>query len=458
LELNQETDKLKFSSAKSGSASSPSRKVGLTTLGCKVNQFESAALAEALQENNFSLVPFNSFADIYIINTCTVTASSDYQARQLINRVHRINPRAKIIVTGCYAQIASAALSQIEGVSLVVGNDQKKNIVRLLVEDLEQSPRIFVDDIFQEAEFCVMPVAGFHGRTRAFLKIQDGCNSFCSYCIVPFARGKSRSMPVPDVLTALTGFDRDGYKEIVLTGIHLGIFGHDLRPAVNLSQLFHRLLEQRWNARFRLSSIEPREITSDLLKIFDRTDQLCPHLHIPLQSGDDNVLRLMKRNYDTRFYRNLIEKVCSAAGNIAIGVDVMVGFPSESDKQFENTLNFLRDLPLAYLHVFPYSERPGTLAQKLEPKITAAVKKERAAILRDLSTQKREKFALRFLGKTLNVLVEKTKDKKTGLLKGFSQNYLPFLMEGSISATANKVIVAEAERYFEGKLYGKIIS
>jgi threonylcarbamoyladenosine tRNA methylthiotransferase MtaB len=458
VELNSASDKLKFLLTKTDRATSSPARVGLTTLGCKVNQFETAALEEDLKKNYFSLVPFNSFADIYIINTCTVTASSDYQARQQINRAHRINPQARIIVTGCYAQIASSTLAQIDGVSLVVGNDQKNNIARLLIENITPASRILVDDIFRQEKFCVMPVTGFRGRTRAFLKIQDGCDSFCSYCIVPFARGKSRSMPPQKILTALAGLDREHYKEIVLTGIHLGAYGHDLQPATNLFQLLHLVFSKQWNMRFRLSSIEPREITDDLLSIFHSNDLLCPHLHIPLQSGDDTILQLMRRNYDTHFYRNLIEKICSTVSDIAIGIDVMTGFPSESDKQFENTLNFLEELPVAYLHVFPFSDRPGTPAQKLQLKISSVVKKERAAILRDLSTRKREKFALRFLGKPLKILVEKTKDKKTGLQKGFSQNYLPFLINGDISFAANEIVTVKATKYSEGKLYGKIVS
>lgn len=433
-------------------------KVGVATLGCKVNQYESAALAEELQGKNFLLVPFNSFADVYIINTCTVTSFSDYQARQLINRAHRANPQAKILVTGCYAQIAYLTLAQIEGVTFVVGNDQKKNIADILTDKMSISSRIFVDDIFRQDEFCFMPVSRFRDRTRAFLKIQDGCNSFCSYCIVPYARGKSRSLSAQDVLTALSRFNDENYKEIVLTGIHLGVYGHDLEPATTLSQLLHSVFNSPWNMRCRLSSIEPREINADLLNIFKNNDLLCPHLHIPLQSGDDNILKLMNRDYNTRFYRNIMEKVCSEVDNIAIGVDVMAGFPTESEDQFKNTLNFLEELPVAYLHVFPYSERPQTAAQNFQPKIPPAVKKERAAILRDLSTRKREKFALRFLGKSLNVLVEKTKDKKTGLLKGFSENYLPFLMNGNIASAANKIVTVRAEKYSDGKLYGKIIS
>ncbi|NTW77521.1 MAG: tRNA (N(6)-L-threonylcarbamoyladenosine(37)-C(2))-methylthiotransferase MtaB [Syntrophaceae bacterium] len=435
-------------------ATEPCCKVGIATLGCKVNRYESAALEEELQKKNFSVVPFNSIADVYIINTCTVTAFSDFQSRQLIRRAHRMNPQAKIIVTGCYAQIAPRDVAMLDGVSMVIGNSLKHQIIELMQNNADASPCVLSGDLFRQKEFCNMPLASFGDRTRAFLKIQDGCNSFCSYCIVPFARGHSRSMASEDVLSAVNKLEREGYKEIVLTGIHMGLYGHDLQPATDISRILQKMCELNLDTRIRLSSIEPNEITADLLNIIKDGELICPHLHIPLQSGDDKILQLMKRDYDTIFFRDLIEKVHSTISDIAIGVDVMVGFPSESDEQFENTFNLLECLPIAYLHVFPYSARPGTAAQKFQPQVPDKIKKERAAVLRKLSAQKREKFALRFSGKPLRVLVESTKDKKTGLLKGFSQNYLPFLLDEKFSSSINKIATVRAGKYIAGKFYG----
>jgi threonylcarbamoyladenosine tRNA methylthiotransferase MtaB len=431
-------------------------KVALATLGCKVNQCESAALMEGLQKDNFSPVPFNAVADIYIINTCTVTAFSDFQSRQLIRRAHRTNPQARIVVTGCYAQIAPDDIASLEGVSLVIGNERKNQITALLQAGINSSVHIFTSDISRQTEFLHMPLTRFRERNRAFLKIQDGCNSFCSYCIVPYARGKSRSMAAPEVVKTAANLTSVGYREIVLTGIHLGAYGHDLNPATNLTDLLQTMINQRWNTRIRLSSIEPREITPGLLNNFAIEHFLCPHLHIPLQSGDDKILGLMKRDYNSRFYRQLIENIYTRIGNIAIGVDVMVGFPGEGEKEFEHTVKLLQDLPVAYLHVFPYSERPGTIAQKIEPKVPGKIKKERALVLRNLNSRKRQEYATRFLGEKLSVLVEKEKDKKTGLMKGFSQNYLPFLFSGSSSAI-NSIVTVRADKYQEGKVYGKII-
>ena len=433
-------------------------KVGLTTLGCKVNQYESAALAEDLQQKDYALVPFNSSADVYIINTCTVTAFSDFQSRQMIRRAHRANPQAKIIVTGCYAQIAAADIAGIEGVTLVVGNDQKSIIPDLLQSCDNDSCRIYTSDIFQQKEFCAMPLSRFINRSRAYLKIQDGCNYFCSYCIVPFVRGKSRSMLENEVLRAVDNLCGQDYKEIVLTGIHLGAYGQDRQPPTNLHDIIHRIIEQAGNTRIRLSSVEPREITDELLQLFNKKDNLCPHLHIPLQSGNDDILNLMKRDYDVDFYRQLIEKVTSTVKDVAIGVDVMVGFPSEGEKEFNNTLHLLQEIPIAYLHVFPYSERPQTSAREIQTKVKEATKKKRAAILRSLGAKKKEAFTKRFLGKELRVLVEKIKDKKTGLMKGVSQNYLPVLIDKPDLSALNKVVIVQTQDIRYGELYGKIVS
>ncbi len=431
--------------------------VGLTTLGCKVNQCDSASIAGELQSAGHILVPFNSVADAYVINTCTVTSFADFQARQLIRRAKRANPLARIIVTGCYAQTQAQTLAAIDGVTTVVGNDNKHRIVEMLNHPAQNFPQIIVSDIFLQKQFIATPFSPWTGRTRAFFKIQDGCNAFCSYCIVPFARGTSRSLPSRDVLQGVNNFISQNYREIVLTGIHLGHYGHDLQPKTDLFRMLECLLSQNPGARFRLSSIEPNEISEDLIRLFNRYPNLCPHLHIPLQSGDDSILKMMKRNYDVAFYRNLIEKVVRAIKDIAIGIDVMVGFPGEGEKEFGNTLKLLEGLPVSYLHVFPYSERPGTAARDMQSKVPEKIKKERAAILRDLGVKKRETFSRRFIGKTLPVLVEQSPDKKTGLGKGFSHNYLPVMLDKHHRTLVNTIVIAEIEQYREGRLTGRIV-
>lgn len=433
-------------------------KIGIATLGCKVNQYESALLAQQLYSNEYSLVPFGSVADIYIINTCTVTAHADFQSRQLIRRALKNNKTAKIIVTGCYAQISPDDIPQPNDHIIILDNKQKN----IIPEIIESKKNDLLDKLDKNTsiprEFDHIPLNKFMGHTRAFLKIQDGCDSFCSYCIIPYARGEKRSLPPEMAMNSINNFIAHGYREIVLTGIHLGAYGQDLSPKTNLSALLKKITAKTSAARFRLSSIEPQEITDNVLNILKMNDIFCPHLHIPLQSGDDNILRLMKRNYDSSSYLNLIEKITSSLDNIAIGVDVMVGFPGEGDKEFENTYRLLQNLPVAYLHVFPYSERPLTAAYKLTPKIPETIKKQRALLLRELSAKKREEFASRFLGKKLFVLVEKSKDNKTGLFKGFSENYIPVLLENGNNSAVNNIVPVLPDKYDNGRVYGKIIS
>lgn len=432
-------------------------KVGLTTLGCKVNQCDSAALAENLQSAGFSLVPFNAFADAYVINTCTVTASADFQARQLIRRALKKNPLARVIVTGCYAQTQPRMLADIEGVTHVVGNDRKHKIAELLGQPVPDSPRILAGDIFLQTRFPSAPASKLTGRTRAFFKIQDGCDAYCSYCIVPFARGPSRSLPLPGVLDGARNFIAQGFREIVLTGIHLGDYGRDLKPATSLTCALEGLLSQNPTTRFRLSSIEPNEISDELLALPEHYQNLCPHLHIPLQSGDDGILKRMKRRYDTAFYRDLLDRVTRTWADVAIGIDVLAGFPGEGEKEFRHTLELLEKLPAAYLHVFPYSERPGTASVELQPKVPAMVKKERAIALRALGAKKREAFARRSLGKILPVLVEQARDKNTGLARGFSHNYLPVLLDKSPASLVNTVVNVRIEQIRDGKLTGRVL-
>jgi len=433
-----------------------SLRIGFSTLGCKVNQCDTTALAGDFEKRGCRIVPFGKPADIYIINTCTVTAYADAQARQLIRKAKRANPSARIIVTGCLAQTRPEEVAAVDGVSLIVGNDQKHQLFDLL--KLNETPEKAAprDDGPHKTPFLSAPAATHSGRTRAFFKIQDGCDAFCTYCIVPYARGRSRSLPAGEVLRGAQACVDLGFREIVLTGIHLGHYGHDLSSNPNLTALLEKLLTLHPAIRFRLSSIEPNEISQELIALFGRHANLCPHLHIPMQSGDACVLKRMNRTYSPAQYRRAVEDAVSAVPDIAIGADVMVGFPGESDQAFDRTVSLLFDLPVAYLHVFPYSERPKTEAASLEPKVPEKIKKERAAILRRLSDQKREAFSRRFIGRTLSVLVEQTRDKKTGLARGFSLNYLPVVLDDVKILQGNQVVDVRAQHYESGKLYGRL--
>jgi threonylcarbamoyladenosine tRNA methylthiotransferase MtaB len=431
-------------------------RVAISTLGCKVNQYESAGILETLDETIYVSVPFNTKADCYIINTCTVTGRTEYQSRNLIRRAIRINPEACIIVTGCYAQVAPHDLAKIPGVTLVAGNAEKEHIPRIIASLLKGAPRLLVSDICKARKFSGPSPLKFAGHTRAFLKIQDGCNSFCSYCIVPYARGPSRSLPQMDVLKEIETLVRSDYREIVLTGIHLGVYGQDLAPSSNLYEVMNCVEKSKMVRRLRLSSIEIMEISDDMMRLMAEATVLCRHLHIPLQSGDDMILSAMRRNYDSVFFKNRLQEIREAIPDIAIGIDVMAGFPGEGEKEFDNTLRLIAELPVTYLHVFPYSERPGTVASRLPGKVDEAVKRRRGEILRKLGKEKRDAFTRRFVGKRLSVLVEDKKDKNTGFMKGFSDNYIPVVIDNGNSSLVNRVLNVIPAYALEGKLYGRI--
>lgn len=432
-------------------------RLALATLGCKVNQYESAGISQILEDNGFISVPFNKTADVYIINTCTVTRGADHQSRQLIGRAVRNNPVAPILVTGCYAQSLPNEIASIPGVAFVVGNHDKVNILPLVREMVKGGKKIIVSDISKIKEFLTPAVRSFPGRTRAFLKIQDGCNAFCSYCIVPYARGRSRSLPEREVLERATTLGNSGYQEVVLTGIHLGAYGRDLHPAKELLSVLRRVEEKKPISRLRLSSLEPREITKDMLSFMGDSKVLCHHLHIPLQSGDDGILKLMGRDYDQFFFKNLIYGILACLPDAAIGIDVMTGFPGEGEKEFATTRSLIEELPITYLHVFPYSPRPGTKASLLPHQVNDIEKKKRTQILRLLGREKRNVFARKFLGKELIILLEGKRDRETGWMMGFSDNYIPILVREENSCYTNHLLRVIPDSVQDGKLVGRII-
>jgi threonylcarbamoyladenosine tRNA methylthiotransferase MtaB len=432
------------------------RRVALATLGCKVNQCESAAVAHRLRQLGHTVVGFDAEADVFIINTCTVTARTDFQSRQLVRRAVRRNPDATVIVTGCYAQVAPDKLKELPGVRLVAGNVEK-DLIPGLVGTLNGGPaELLVGDIGQARKFSGLCPDRFPGRTRAFLKIQDGCTARCSYCIVPAARGPSRSMPEDRVLERVAALAAAGYREIVLTGIHLGAWGQDLIPSPDIPSLVRRIGERGRVGRLRLSSIEPLEVTDELMACLRDSTVLCRHLHIPLQSGDDRILAAMGRHYDREFFRGRIERLVSEIPDLAIGVDVMAGFPGEGDHEFQNTMALLRELPVAYLHVFPYSERPGTAASGMPGKVEEHVRAARAAQLRGLGLAKREAFVKRLEGSKQVVLIEESRDRKTGRLKGFTGNYIPVCLQGGNRNMMNRFVDVVIESGEAGTATGRV--
>ncbi|HSB06321.1 MAG TPA: tRNA (N(6)-L-threonylcarbamoyladenosine(37)-C(2))-methylthiotransferase MtaB [Thermodesulfobacteriota bacterium] len=402
--------------------------VTISTLGCKVNQFESEALIESLEEEGYRNVPFGEKADITIINTCTVTHRADFQSRQMVRRARRSNAHTLLIVTGCYVQVDPAGLSKIEGVDYLLGNREKNHIAHLLpLMERGELPKIQVKDIQQEALFSETPLHSFRQHTRAFLKIQDGCDGSCSYCIVPHARGVSRSLAPGKVLENLRELKQRGYKEVVLTGIHLGAYGLDLSPSLSLEKLLGEVERNETSSRIRLSSIEPRDFSPGLVDFLSRSSKICPHLHIPIQSGDDEILERMNRNYDRLFLADLILKLHERIPNLSIGADLIVGFPGEADERFLRTFELIASLPFAYLHVFPFSRRKGTPAAQFPDGVGEEEIKNRAGRLRALGREKRQAFYRRFLHQELNVLIEGRRRKETDW-RGLSRNYIPVFL------------------------------
>ncbi len=432
-------------------------KFRVTTLGCKVNQFESDAIAQALEEQGWQRADEDDRAEVCIVNTCTVTGKASMQSRQLIRQLMRRDPGARIVVTGCYAQTAPDDIEKIGGVDYIIGQFDKSEIPRLISASLANTPRQTqrrVRNIRRAKQFSLPPAPAYGRRTRPFLKIQDGCNRFCTYCIVPHARGPSRSMPFGNVLENLANLGRRGYQEVVLTGIHLGAYGRDLDPPTGLNDLLRRIEWQRPVSRLRLSSIEPDEVDGRLVDLLVASKTVCPHLHLPLQSGDDHILERMHRPYSRSAFAQTVARIKTALPRCAIGADILVGFPGEDETAFERTLELVADLPLAYLHVFPFSARPGTPAYHFPDHVPEAIIKQRTALLRALGQDKKRAFVQAGMASTHEVLIENRRDRRTGWLKGITANYIPTLIEGS-DRLMNRIVTVEPQKILsDGRLKG----
>jgi threonylcarbamoyladenosine tRNA methylthiotransferase MtaB len=416
----------------------------INTLGCKVNQFESEAIGQFLEESEWRVTAMDEEADVVIINTCTVTQKASMQSRQAIRQAIRSNPNARIVVTGCYAQNGLEELKQIKGIHDIIGSALKHRIPQAILSSIgnqkPDSPLVIVPDISGEQVFKQTMVEISGNRTRPFLKIQDGCNAFCTYCIVPYTRGRSRSMPALDVLKKIKLFAAAGFREIVLTGIHLGCYGKDFSNRTNrLYKLLKSIEDKSTIKRVRVSSIEPQELTNKIIELVGSSSRLCHHFHIPLQSGDDTVLTKMKRPYTSERFRNLVSFIHGKMPEASIGADILIGFPGETQEAFQNTYHLIEELPVSYLHVFPYSPRQGTPAALYPNQVSQSIIKERCKKMRELGVQKKNLFLQKFIGKTVEVLVEETRDKKTDFLKGVTSNYITVLFEGS-DTLKNKII------------------
>ncbi len=417
------------------------KKIFITTLGCKINQYESASFLSGLTDKGYIPVKKSPDADIIIINTCCVTAKAAAQSRQEIRKAIRNNKEAKILVTGCYAQLDCDVIQDMEEIrsahAIIIGNSDKHRLVEQALEKTEQYKRLH-HPIEQSRTLAHLPVTRFDRRTRAYIKIQDGCNAFCTYCIVPYTRGRSRSLPPEKVLQQAKIFQRQGYKEIVVTGIHVGAYGRDLTSQLDIADIMQMLCEHTPEIRYRLSSIEPLEISNKILSVMLKNDNFMPHLHIPLQSADDGILFRMNRRYTAAQFSDIVQRCQQTIPDLALGIDVITGFPGETETIFARGAAYLQELQYTYLHVFPYSKRPGTPAAAFGEQVAKETKAERVKQLRNLSTVKKEQFYRKHLGEKRKVLVE-TKPDKNGLLHGFTDNYIPVSFHGE-ETMKNKIL------------------
>ncbi len=411
--------------------------------GCRATQADGAALERQLSERG--LTPARSFseAEVVVLNTCTVTASADQDARSTIRRVRRENPQAQIIVTGCYAQRAPQELAAIGGVNLVVGNSHKHSIadyiapratnafVPLANLAITQQSKVMVGDIFAHTELLAAPVFDTgdpRTRTRPNLKIQDGCDNRCSFCVIPYVRGRSRSLKLEHVIREVDALVENGYREIVLSGINLGRWGRELNPRLSFSSLLRAILEQTAIEKLRISSVEPMDWTSELIELVASSPRICKHAHVPLQSGSDKVLRRMHRKYRPWHYADRLERIRRAMPDAAIGADVMAGFPGETDADFEQTRAFIAALPFTYLHVFTYSSRPGTPSAAMPDQVPVPLARERNRILRELAAEKKRWFMHSFVGRELEALTLTNFDGV--YTEALTDNYLKLLLPG----------------------------
>lgn len=431
------------------------KKVAFYTLGCKVNQYETEAMLEMFEKEGYTQVDSEEFADVYVINTCTVTHMSDRKSRQYIRRMKKKNPDAIIAVVGCYSQVSPEEILEIEEVNLVMGTNERRQIVEEIKKIDSSQKASTVDDIMKVRAFEEIEISQSNGRTRAFMKIQDGCDRFCSYCIIPYARGgKVRSRNKESILEEVQKLASNGYKEIVLTGIHVASYGKDLKDEqMTLLSVIKEINEVEEIERIRLSSVEPVLFTDEFVNEVSKMPKVCPHYHLSLQSGCDETLKRMNRRYTTTEYKEIVDRLRENIPNVAITTDVIVGFPGETNDEFNKTYEFLRDIELSQMHIFKYSPRKGTPAATMDNQIDPQMKQFRSDKLLNLNKENFNKFASKFVGQELDVLFEQSVEQNR--YEGLTSNYIRVVVEtdkdiqGQILKT--KVLDVKNE-YVEGVL------
>ena len=413
------------------------KKVAYYTLGCKLNFSETSTISRQLDNIGFVKTNFDNKADLYVINTCSVTENANKECRRIIRKVKKTAPESMVVITGCYAQLKPESISAIDGVDMVVGANDKFKIPNLLKSYKSKTTEIHgcsINNLDYHSSFSL------NDRTRSFLKIQDGCDYTCSYCTIPFARGKSRCDSIENIISNASKIAKNGIKEIVITGVNIGDYRYEDKKFIDVIKALEKV---KGITRYRISSIEPNLITDEIIEFVKKSSKFMPHFHIPLQSGSDVILAKMRRRYNSELYRNKILKIYNEIPNVSIGVDVIVGFPDESDIEFKKSMNFIKDLPVSYLHVFSYSERENTKALLLKNPVDRHKRSERSKILRMLSSKLQRNFYLKSLGTTKNVLFEQ--EDKNGFLFGFTENYIKIKVpyNKTLSKTQQEVFITD---------------
>ncbi len=418
-----------------------SLKVAISTLGCKVNQYESSCIVNDFLQAGFTAVSFEEEADVYIINTCTVTGRTDFKSRNQIRHAlqkKEINPEVKIVVTGCYSQLNREKIAQMGDIDCIIDNNDKNAVLRAL----EESKMVFTDNALDFDDYCEQQTSAMLERVRAYIKIEDGCDYFCSYCTIPYARGKPRSRTAENVIKQINTLTEKGYREFIITGINLGLYGRDFKPQVKLSDLLTQIEKLEGVKKIRLSSIEPQLIDDDILHYIKQSEKLCPHFHIPMQNGSDEILKQMNRTYSSKDYADLIHSILKIKSDAAIGSDIIIGFPGETEAHFNATYDFVASLPLAYAHIFPYSKRKGTKADLMSQQIASDIVKQRTKKLSELMTTKKDEYITQLIAN--NTLLSGVLEKKSGnYWTALSDHYIRIYTKDKL-ATYGDIITKQA--------------
>ena len=424
-------------------------KCAVTSLGCKVNQCEAEAIKTQMKDMGYEIVDFNQWADVYIINTCCVTQEGERKSRQMVRRAHTINENAEIFVTGCACQKEPETFKNIDGVKIVCGNSKKHQLSQMLKEELNG---IFVEDMAKYDSYDEMPDSAVE-KTRAFIKVQDGCNNFCSYCIIPYLRGRERSRKIESIIAESAKLRDMGFKEIVINGIHLSSYGKEWDFKPSLKEVVKEVCALNGIERVRLGSLEPRVITDEFLKVISECKEFCPNFHLSLQSGSDTVLKRMNRKYTTNEYALAVERIRKVFPSASISTDIITGFPGETEEEFNQTLDFVNKIGFAWIHVFPYSKREGTVAYNMPDQVEKETKTLRAHVLSNLANKKGEEYRNQFVGKIKTVLAE---TNENNIQSGLTKEHI--LVQFEHNPIENEIVKVKITKVTENGLWGERIN